>query len=237
MHIQNRRKNVLSDIIRFLSQYFSKKKKRERVRKRAEGKSVAIILYVATWDIQLPEGWGTHDWGDCSRKLLTVPKHSVSWQPGIHQAGPPSWLCTVAFLRHCPHMPAPLVSHGPLVSCWHVVHFVVTHPHRHPSSFWIRHHEWSFVGISSRHFPGRPEGSLSSSLVQLAFLQTCPIWPKTTRNSLKFLAYGYHLSIVFCADISFPLILHSAVHVNGTLLNRSRYLRHCWIFPRSKSVQ
>lgn len=233
MHIQNRRKNVLSDIIRFLFQYFIKEKKRER--EGAEGKICSY--HSARGHFRHLEAWGARDCGDCSRKLLTVPKRSVSWQPGIRQAGPPTWLCTVASLRRCPHASALLVSHGPLVSCWHVVHLVVTRPHHHSSSFWIRHHEWSFVGTSSRHFPGRPEGSSLSSLVQLAFLQTRPIWPKTTRNSLKFLAYGYHLSIVFCADASFPLILYSAVHLNGTLINRLRYLRHCWIFPRSKSLQ
>lgn len=39
MHIQNRRKNVLSDIIRSLSQYFSKKKK-ERESEKESGREI-----------------------------------------------------------------------------------------------------------------------------------------------------------------------------------------------------
>lgn len=105
----------------------------------------------------------------------------------------------------------------------------LTYPHHHPLFLWIRHCEWDFVGISSRHFPGRQEGSLLTSLVQLAFLQICPCWLKTLRDILKFPVWGYHLTIVSYADTSFPLIVYSAVYFDGTLIHYSRY---GWIFPQ-----
>lgn len=174
-----------------------------------------------------------------------MPEFGVSDSLEFLGAVLPSCPGTVDFHRHWPHMPVLLVFRVFSVSSWHVVHFMVTssgsqvdvtHTDHHPLSLWIRHHEWSFVGICFGHFPGSQEGSLTSLLVQLAFLQTCPIWPKTVRNSLKFLTCGYHLSIVSYADPSFPVILYFAFHLNGTVINRSRCLRHWWILLRSKSL-
>ena len=133
----------------------------------------------------------------------------------------------------CPFLGCPWCLSCFSVSCWYGVHSIVTlsgHLHHLPLSLWLG----IMNGVRWSLFLA---GKLVVVISPLAFVQLVLSHLKLdTRASLEFLACGYHPSVVSWADASFLFILYSAVHFNRTLINRSRYLRHGWIFLRSQPL-
>lgn len=102
-----------------------------------------------SWRFQKPSSLRSEwIWGDCVKKLWSVPGFSVRGSLESTQAAPPSGLSAVVCLQHWPHVPAtgglPCFL-SVLLACGALCGDTAWSPY-HTFSLWIRHREWSLLG-------------------------------------------------------------------------------------------